>query len=88
MRRPVFGAPLTETTASKMATQCGQAKPADVKGVSGAIWVGHDNVLDRVRNEGFENFSITHELGHRPPAANPEAEAELSKTNGARIEFA
>ena len=45
-----------------------EAKPSDVKGVSGALIVVGDAATiiysTEYRNEGFENFSIAHELGH------------------------
>lgn len=45
-----------------------EAKPPDVKGISGALIFANDEVTliysTEYNNRGFENFSIAHELGH------------------------
>ena len=44
-----------------------EAKPPEVSGVSGAIILAGDSAMiiysTELKNEGFENFSIAHELG-------------------------
>lgn len=63
-----------------------QAKPGNVKGVSGAlIFVGNDVTLiysSEYNNEGFENFCIGHELGHYFLPGHPE---EIHKQGGTHI---
>lgn len=53
-----------------------QAKPAEVQGVSGAIIFAGDSATiiysTEYGNEGFENFSIAHELGHWFLSGHPE----------------
>jgi Zn-dependent peptidase ImmA (M78 family) len=61
-------------------------KPADVKGVSGAIiFAGESATIiysTEYDNEGFENFSIAHELGHWFLPGHPE---EIIKAGGAHV---
>jgi len=63
-----------------------QAKPADVQGVSGAIIFADDSATiiysTEYNNEGFENFSIAHELGHWFLPGHPE---EIIKSGGAHM---
>ena len=63
-----------------------QAKPAHVKGVSGAlIFAGNDVTLiysSEYNNAGFENFCIGHELGHYFLPGHPE---EIMKQGGSHI---
>lgn len=63
-----------------------QAKPADVQGVSGAIVFTADSATiiysTEYNNEGFENFSIAHELGHWFLPGHPE---EIIKSGGAHM---
>lgn len=63
-----------------------QAKPAEVKGVSGAIvFAGNSATIiysTEYGNEGFENFSIAHELGHWFLPGHPE---EIIKGGGAHM---
>ncbi|MCG6118863.1 MAG: ImmA/IrrE family metallo-endopeptidase [Aquimonas sp.] len=63
-----------------------QAKPADVHGVSGAIVFAADSATiiysTEYNNEGFENFSIAHELGHWFLPGHPE---EIIKSGGAHM---
>lgn len=63
-----------------------QAKPADVEGVSGAIIFAGDTATiiysTEYNNEGFENFSIAHELGHWFLPGHPE---EIIKSGGAHM---
>ena len=63
-----------------------QAKPAEVTGVSGAIiFAGGSATIiysTEFGNEGFENFSIGHELGHWFLPGHPE---EIIKAGGAHI---
>jgi Zn-dependent peptidase ImmA (M78 family) len=63
-----------------------QAKPAEVKGVSGAIIFAGDSATiiysAEYDNEGFENFSISHELGHWFLPGHPE---EIMKGGGAHM---
>jgi Zn-dependent peptidase ImmA (M78 family) len=63
-----------------------QAKPAEVKGVSGAIIFTGDSATiiysAEYGNEGFENFSIAHELGHWFLPGHPE---EIIKGGGAHM---
>jgi Zn-dependent peptidase ImmA (M78 family) len=63
-----------------------QAKPAEVKGVSGAIILAGDSATiiysTEYDNEGFENFSISHELGHWFLPGHPE---EIIKGGGAHM---
>src|SRR4051812_32448941 len=53
-----------------------EAKPAEVKGVSGAMIFADGNPLiiysRAFNNVGFENFSICHELGHYFLSGHPE----------------
>jgi hypothetical protein len=53
-----------------------EAKPAEVKGVSGAMIFADGNALiiysRAFNNVGFENFSISHELGHYFLSGHPE----------------
>lgn len=60
-----------------------EAKPADVQGVSGAIIFAGDAATiiysTEYNNEGFENFSIAHELGHWFLPGHPE---EIIKGGG------
>jgi hypothetical protein len=63
-----------------------QAKPAEVTGVSGAIIFAGDSATiiysTEYDNEGFENFSIAHELGHWFLPGHPE---EIIKGGGAHL---
>ena len=63
-----------------------QAKPADVKGISGAlIFAGDDVTLIyscEHNNEGFENFCVAHELGHYFIPGHPE---EILKQGGTHL---
>jgi Zn-dependent peptidase ImmA (M78 family) len=63
-----------------------QAKPAEVTGVSGAIIFAGDSATiiysTEYDNEGFENFSIGHELGHWFLPGHPE---EIIKAGGAHM---
>lgn len=63
-----------------------QAKPAEVKGVSGAIIFAGDSATiiysTEYDNEGFENFSISHELGHWFLPGHPQ---EIMKGGGAHM---
>ena len=63
-----------------------QAKPAEVKGVSGAIVFAGDSATiiysTEYGNKGFENFSIAHELGHWFLPGHPE---EIVKGGGAHM---
>ena len=63
-----------------------QAKPAEVKGVSGAIIFAGDSATiiysTEYGNEGFENFSIAHELGHWFLPGHPD---EIIKGGGAHM---
>lgn len=63
-----------------------QAKPAEVTGVSGAIIFAGDSATiiysTEYGNEGFENFSIAHELGHWFLPGHPE---EIAKGGGAHM---
>ncbi len=63
-----------------------QAKPAEVTGVSGAIIFAGDSATiiysTEHGNEGFENFSIGHELGHWFLPGHPE---EIIKAGGAHM---
>ncbi len=63
-----------------------QAKPADMQGVSGAIIFAGDSATiiysTEYNNEGFENFSIAHELGHWFLPGHPE---EIIKSGGAHM---
>lgn len=63
-----------------------EAKPADVKGISGAIIIADDSATiiysTDYDNEGFENFSIAHELGHWCLPGHPE---EIIKGGGAHM---
>lgn len=62
------------------------AKPPDMKGVSGAIIFASDAATiiysTEHANEGFENFSIGHELGHWFLEGHPE---EIMKAGGAHM---
>lgn len=59
-------------------------KPSDVKGVSGGI-IFHENTevtifhSTDIKNEGFRNFTIGHELGHYFLPGHPE---EIEKSGG------
>lgn len=63
-----------------------EAKPADVKGISGALlFVGNDVRLiysTEHNNSGFERFSIAHELGHYFLPGHPE---EIINGGGSHI---
>jgi Zn-dependent peptidase ImmA (M78 family) len=63
-----------------------QAKPAEVTGVSGAIIFAGDSATiiysTEYDNEGFENFSLGHELGHWFLPGHPE---EIIKAGGAHM---
>jgi Zn-dependent peptidase ImmA (M78 family) len=63
-----------------------QAKPSDVTGVSGAIIIADDSATilysTEYGNEGFENFSIAHELGHWFLPGHPE---EIIKAGGSHM---
>jgi hypothetical protein len=63
-----------------------QAKPADAPGVSGAIIFAGDSATiiysTEYNNEGFENFSIAHELGHWFLPGHPE---EIINNGGAHM---
>jgi Zn-dependent peptidase ImmA (M78 family) len=63
-----------------------QVKPAEVTGVSGAIIFAGDSATiiysTEYDNEGFENFSISHELGHWFLPGHPE---EIIKAGGAHM---
>lgn len=63
-----------------------EAKPADIQGVSGAIIFAGDSATiiysTEYDNEGFENFSIAHELGHWFLPGHPE---EIIKSGGAHM---
>jgi hypothetical protein len=63
-----------------------EAKPAEVTGVSGAIIFAGDSATiiysTEYGNEGFENFSIAHELGHWFLPGHPE---EIIKGGGAHM---
>lgn len=63
-----------------------RAKPAEVTGVSGAIIFADDSATivysTEYGNEGFENFSIGHELGHWFLPGHPE---EIVKAGGSHI---
>ncbi|HEY8594569.1 MAG TPA: ImmA/IrrE family metallo-endopeptidase [Devosiaceae bacterium] len=63
-----------------------QAKPPDMKGVSGAIIFAANSATiiysTEHENEGFENFSIGHELGHWFLPGHPD---EIIKSGGAHI---
>lgn len=60
-----------------------QAKPANVKGISGAlIFAGSDATIvysSEYDNAGFENFCVAHELGHYFMPGHPE---EIRKQGG------
>jgi len=63
-----------------------QAKPPDIKGISGALIFGNDLVTliysTEHSNRGFENFSIAHELGHYFLPGHPE---EIMKAGGTHL---
>lgn len=63
-----------------------EAKPSDVKGVSGAmIFAGSSATIiysTEYDNHGFENFSVSHELGHYCLPGHPE---EIIKQGGAHF---
>lgn len=63
-----------------------QAKPAEVTGVSGAIIFAGDSATiiysTEYGNDGFENFSIAHELGHWFLPGHPE---EILQAGGAHM---
>ncbi|AZV19257.1 ImmA/IrrE family metallo-endopeptidase [Mesorhizobium sp. M7A.F.Ce.TU.012.03.2.1] len=67
------------------------AKPADVKGVSGAIIFAGGNATiiysTEYDNEGFENFSICHELGHWFLPGHPEEIMGAGGTHFSRANF-
>ncbi len=62
------------------------AKPPDMQGVSGAIiFAGNSATIiysTEHANEGFENFSISHELGHWFLEGHPD---EIAKTGGYHV---
>jgi Zn-dependent peptidase ImmA (M78 family) len=68
-----------------------EAKPADVQGVSGAIIFAGDAATiiysTEYNNEGFENFSIAHELGHWFLPGHPEEIAKGGGTHLSRANF-
>ncbi len=63
-----------------------QAKPPDVKGMSGCIIFNSDSVgiihASNIKNEGFVNFTIAHELGHYFIEGHPE---EIMKTSAMHL---
>jgi len=63
-----------------------QAKPPESKGVSGVLIFAHDQVSiiysTAYNNEGFENFSVAHELGHYFLPGHPE---EILKGGGIHL---
>lgn len=63
-----------------------EAKPPDVQGISGALIFANDQVTllysTEHDNQGFENFSIAHELGHYFLPGHPE---EIMKAGGAHM---
>lgn len=67
------------------------AKPAEVKGVSGAlIFAGTDVTLIyscEYNNPGFENFCIAHELGHYFLPGHPEEIQKAGGTHFSRADF-
>jgi Zn-dependent peptidase ImmA (M78 family) len=68
-----------------------QAKPAEVKGVSGAIIFAGDSATiiysTEYGNEGFENFSIAHELGHWFLPGHPEEIVKSGSAHMSRANF-
>ncbi|OXT01641.1 hypothetical protein B7H23_01325 [Notoacmeibacter marinus] len=68
-----------------------QAKPSDVKGISGAlIFAGNDATLiysNEYDNLGFENFCIAHELGHYCLPGHPEEIIQQGGTHLSRAGF-
>jgi len=67
------------------------AKPADLKGVSGAIIFAGDAVTiiysNEFQNTGFENFSIAHELGHYFLPGHPEEIGTQGGSHVSRADF-
>ena len=63
-----------------------EQKPPDIKGISGAlILAGPDPIIiysTEHENEGFENFSVAHELGHYFLPGHPE---EIHRLGGAHM---
>lgn len=63
-----------------------EAKPPEVSGVSGAIILAGDSAMiiysTELQNDGFENFSIAHELGHWFLPGHPE---EIAKAGGMHL---
>jgi len=63
-----------------------EAKPPDVKGISGALIFANDDVTliysTEYNNKGFENFSVAHELGHYFLPGHPE---EIIQAGGAHM---
>ena len=79
--------PLAIADANRIAVQ---GKPADVKGVSGAlIFVGNDVTLiySTEYNRGFQNFSIAHELAHYFIPGHPEEIVRQGGTHLSRANF-
>lgn len=68
-----------------------QAKPPEIKGVSGAmIFAGGKAQIiysKDLNNEGFENFSISHELGHYFLPGHPEEIQRQGGTHLSRANF-
>lgn len=68
-----------------------EAKPSQVTGISGAlILVGNEATIiysTEYRNEGFENFSIAHELGHYCIPGHPEEIIAAGGTHFSRADF-
>jgi Zn-dependent peptidase ImmA (M78 family) len=68
-----------------------EAKPSDVKGVSGAMIFANGNatiIYSRdLSNKGFENFSICHELGHYFLPGHPEEITKQGGTHFSRANF-
>jgi Zn-dependent peptidase ImmA (M78 family) len=63
-----------------------EAKPPETKGISGALILAGDAATiiysTEHENEGFENFSIAHEIGHYCIPGHPE---EILKSGGVHI---
>lgn len=68
-----------------------EAKPSDVKGVSGAmIFAGSSATIiysKEHNNCGFENFSVSHELGHYCLPGHPEEILKQGGTHFSRSDF-
>lgn len=68
-----------------------EAKPADVKGVSGALIFANSDVTlvysNEYNNKGFENFCIAHELGHYFLPGHPEEIAKAGGVHFSRADF-